>query len=136
MNNRTQTLALIETVGANPREWGKHIDALLALLDTLSEDDWCAVKRAASPADRYGIMLQYLGHIERTYFATAPKAARMVEGGVALILLEGFELDYRETTLRVNDFLQMTGATVTQFARRAHECDVAALEHISGLCRT
>ncbi|SFN86696.1 hypothetical protein [Sphingomonas sp. OK281] len=136
MNNREQTLALIETIGANPREWGRHIDALFALLDTLSGDDWCAVKRSASPKDRYAVMIQYLGHIERTYTANAPEAARTVEGGVALILLEGFELDYRETTLRVKDFVKTTGATVSQFTRRARECDVPALEYTRGLCQT
>lgn len=136
MDNRQQTLALIETVGANLREWGKYIEALFKLLDTLSADDWCAVKRSASPNFRYAVMRQYLGHIRRMYTAAAPEATRMVERGVALILLEGFELDYRETTLLVEDFVKTTGATVTQFTRRARQCDAAALKHIHGFYQT
>lgn len=136
MNDREQTLAVIKTIGANPREWGKHIDAFFALLDTLSDDDWCAVKRFSSPEGRNIILFQYLGHIERTYNLRAPEAARMVEGGVMLILLKGFELDYRETTLRVKDFVKTTGVTVTQFARRARECDVPALGYIRGIHQT
>jgi hypothetical protein len=136
LNDREQTLAVIKTIGANPREWGKHIDAFSALLDTLSDDDWCAVKRFASPEGRNIILFQYLGHIERTYNLRAPEAARMVEGGVMLILLKGFELDYRETTLRVKDFVKTTGVTVTQFARRARECDVPALGYIRGIYQT
>lgn len=136
MNNRQQALALIETVGANQHEWGKHIDALFQLLNTLSADDWRAVKRSASPNFRYAVMKQYLGHIRRTYTAAAPEPARMVERGVALILLEGFELDYRETTLLVKDFVKTTGATEAQFARWAQQCDVAALKHIHGMYQT
>jgi len=136
VSDREQTLAVIETIGANPREWGKHIDTFFALLDTVPDDDWCTVRRSASPKDRNIIMTQYLGHIERTYTATAPEAARMVEGGVAVILLEGFELDYRETTLLVKDFMTTTGATITQFARRARDCDGRALEYIRGISQT
>lgn len=136
MDNRQQTRALIEMIGATPREWGKHVDALFKLLETLSGDDWCAVKRSVSPKVRYAIMIQYLAHIERTYAAAAPEAPHMVEVGVALILLDGFELDYRETTLRVTDFLKTTGLTLTRFADRAHKCDVPALEYLRGLCQT
>lgn len=105
-------------------------------VDTLSDDDWCAVKRFASPEGRNIILFQYLGHIERTYNLRALEAARIVEGGVMLILLKGFELDYRETTLRVKDFVKTTGVTVTQFARRARECDVPALGYIRGIYQT
>lgn len=136
MANRHQSVALIEIIGASPHEWGKRIDALFTLLDTLSDDDWCAVKRSVAPKVRYGIMVQYLSHVERTYTAAAPEAAQMVEVGIALILLEGFELDYRETTLRVTDFLKTTGSTLTRFAEQAHKCDVPALEYIRGLCQT
>ena len=53
-----------------------------------------------------------------------------------LIFLEGFELDYREITLQVKDFVKITAVTVTQFARQARECDVPALEYIRGIYQT
>ena len=60
----------------------------------------------------------------------------MIERGVASILLEGYELNYREMTVLVKDFVKTTGLGVTQFAGRARECDVPALEYIGRLCKT